>query len=198
MAIIQINSHQQMLDTLKKEAKNYVLLYKSGTESGDCSLGNVKTAAEKLEKAQVMLVDVAEVRDIHGIYNITSSPSLMVFEGERFINVVKGCNDPAYYISLFEESYFHPAMKEGEVRQKRVTVYSTPTCSWCNTLKSYLKSNNIRFTDVDVSKNQQAAEQMVRRSGQQGVPQTDIEGQIVIGFDKNKINSLLGIQQNLN
>lgn len=198
MAITHISSHQQLLNSLKKEAKNYVLLYKSGTESGSCSLENVKTAADKLEKTNVMLVDVSTVRDIHAQYNINSAPSLLVFEGERFINVVKGCNDPSYYISLFEESYFHPALKEGETRQKRVTVYSTPSCSWCTTLKNYLKTNNIRFTDVDVSKNQQAAEQMVKRSGQQGVPQTDIEGQIVVGFDKNKINSLLGIQQNAN
>lgn len=198
MAITHISSHQQLLDSLKKEAKNYVLLYKSGTESGSCSVENVKTAAQKLEKAHVMLVDVSTVRDIHAQYNISSAPSLLVFEGERFINVVKGCNDPSYYISLFEESYFHPALKDGETRQKRVTVYSTPSCSWCTTLKNYLKTNNIRFSDVDVSKNQQAAEQMVRRSGQQGVPQTDIEGQIVVGFDKNRINSLLGIQQNAN
>lgn len=198
MAITHISSHQQLLDSLKKESKNYVLLYKSGTESGSCSLENVKNAAEKLEKAHVMLVDVSTVRDIHVHYNISSAPSLLVFEGDRFTNVVKGCNDPSYYISLFEESYFHPALKDGEIRQKRVTVYSTPSCSWCTTLKNYLKTNNIRFTEVDVSKNQQAAEQMVRRSGQQGVPQTDIEGQIVVGFDKNKINSLLGIQQNAN
>jgi glutaredoxin len=61
-------------------------------------------------------------------------------------------------------------------------------------LKNHLKASNIRFTEVDVSQNQEAAEQMVRRSGQRGVPQTDIDGQIIVGFDKNKINSLLGIQ----
>ncbi|HIE15791.1 MAG TPA: NrdH-redoxin, partial [Bacteroidales bacterium] len=78
--------------------------------------------------------------------------------------------------------------------QKRVTVYSTPSCSWCNTLKTHLRKHRIRFTDIDVSQDQAAAEAMVRRSGQQGVPQTDIEGEIIIGFDKNRINTLLGIQ----
>lgn len=195
MATKSIHSHQEMLESLMPDAKNYVLLYKSDSESSKCSLANVKQATEKLEKVNVLLADVSIVRDIHTAYNVSSAPSLLVFEGSRFTNVVKGCNEPAYYIGLFEESYFHPLTKDGDQPKKHVTVYSTPACSWCKTLKTYLKSNNIRFTDVDVSRNQEAAEEMVRRSGQQGVPQTDIEGQIVIGFDKNRINALLGIQQ---
>lgn len=182
-----------MLELLKKDEKNYVLLYKSGSEASECSLNNITEASQKLENVNVLIADVGMVRDIHTVYGVTSAPSLLVFEGERFINVVKGCNEPAQYINLFEESYFHPLSSTGQPRQKRVTVYTTPTCSWCNTLKSYLKANNIQFTEVDVSRNQQAAEQMVRRSGQQGVPQTDIEGTIVVGFDKNRINTLLGI-----
>ncbi len=194
MAVTNISSHKQMLELLGKETKNYVLLYKSNTESGECSVQNILSATENLESVNVLLADVSTVRDIHTQYNITSSPSLLVFEGERFINVVKGCNDPAYYISLFEESWFHPVFKKDEPRQKRVTVYSTPGCSWCTTLKNHLKANNIRFTDVDVSRDQNAADRMVRRSGQRGVPQTDIEGQIIVGFDKSRINTLLGIQ----
>lgn len=193
MAISNVASHEEMLGLIRKDQKNYVLLYKSGSEASECSLKNITEAAEKLGKVNVMLADVSQVRDIHSVYGVTSAPSLLVFEGDRFINVVKGCNEPSHYINLFEEAYFHPLSTSGQPRQKRVTVYTTPTCSWCNTLKSYLKSNNIQYTEIDVSRNQQAAEQMVRRSGQQGVPQTDIEGTIVVGFDKNRINSLLGI-----
>ncbi len=184
-----------MLRALKVEQKNYVLLYKSGAEASDCSLQNLTAAAEKLSEVNVLTADVSSVRDIHTQYQVTSAPALLVFEGEKFVNTIKGCNDPAYYISLFEDALYVAVSREGEKKQKRVTVYSTPTCSWCNTLKSYLKSNHIQFTDIDVSKNQQAAEQMVRRSGQQGVPQTDIEGQLIVGFDKQRINSLLGINQ---
>ncbi|MDO8898287.1 MAG: glutaredoxin domain-containing protein [Bacteroidales bacterium] len=198
MATQNILSHSEMLDGLKKDSKNYILLYNSETEAGKCSLNNILTAAQKLDKVNVMTADVTKVRDIHSVYNINSSPSLLVFEGDRFINVIKGCNDPIYYISLFEESYFHPAMGDGQPKQKRVIVYSTPSCSWCSTLKRYLKSVNIHYTDIDVSRNQQAVEEMVRKSGQQGVPQMDIEGRIIVGFDKNKINLLLGIQSSNN
>jgi len=196
MAIQNIENHEVMRAAFKPDRKNYVLLYKAGNESSDCSLANLRQATEKMNDVNVLIADVNRVRDIHERYQVKSAPSLLVFEGDKYVNIVKGCNDPAYYIALFEESLFNAASKEGEVPQKRVTVYSTPSCSWCNTLKSYFKTHNIRFTDIDVSKNQSAAEQMVRRSGQQGVPQTDINGEIIIGFDKAKINRLLGIQSN--
>ncbi len=178
--------------------KTYVLLYKSGSEASDCAFRNLKEAASAFEKSAIVAADVSQVRDIHPHYGITSAPSLLVFEGDKLINVVKGCNDPSFYIGLFEESFIHPASKLSGKPQKSVTVYTTPSCSWCTTLKSYLRTNNIGFREVDVSRDQQAAADMVRRSGQQGVPQTSIDGQMVVGFDKNRINTLLGIQQNTN
>ena len=77
--------------------------------------------------------------------------------------------------------------------EKNVLVYSTPTCPWCIRTKQFLKDNNITFEDVDVSSNQQAAEEMVEKSGQMGVPVLDIGGQIIVGFDKTKIQSVLGL-----
>lgn len=76
---------------------------------------------------------------------------------------------------------------------KQVTVYSTASCPWCIRVKQFLKENNIEFTDIDVSVNQQAAELMIQKSGQMGVPVLDIEGKIIVGFDKEKIKAELGI-----
>ncbi|MBI2332492.1 MAG: NrdH-redoxin [Chloroflexi bacterium] len=78
--------------------------------------------------------------------------------------------------------------------QPKVVVFSTPTCSFCNMAKSYFREKGIRFTDIDVSHDQAAASDMVRRSGQMGVPVIDIGGKIVVGFNRPQINSLLGIQ----
>ena len=78
-------------------------------------------------------------------------------------------------------------------KQPRVIMFSTPTCSYCRKAKQYFRKNGIQFKDVDVSRDQAAARDMVRKSGQQGVPQTDIGGQVIVGLDKNRINSLLGI-----
>ena len=77
--------------------------------------------------------------------------------------------------------------------QPRVIVFSTPTCSFCNMAKKYFREKGIKFKDVDVSRDPIAARDMVRRSGQQGVPVIDIGGKIVIGFDRPKIDKFLGI-----
>ena len=75
----------------------------------------------------------------------------------------------------------------------KVRVYSTPTCPYCIRTKQFLKENNIEFEDIDVSTNQQASQEMVDKSGQMGVPVLDINGEIVVGFDKDKISQLLGL-----
>ena len=76
---------------------------------------------------------------------------------------------------------------------KNVMVYSTPTCPWCIRTKQFLKENNVPFMDFDVSSNSEKAEEMTQKSGQMGVPVLDIEGTIIVGFDKEKIKQSLGI-----
>ncbi len=78
-------------------------------------------------------------------------------------------------------------------RQPRVIVFSTPTCPHCRSAKRYLRQRGIRFTDVDVSRDSRAARDMVRISGQQGVPVITINGRPVVGFDRAKIDRLLGL-----
>ncbi len=76
---------------------------------------------------------------------------------------------------------------------KKVLVYSTPTCPYCIRAKQFLKDNNIIFEDIDVSVGQSAGEEMIRKSGQMGVPVLDIDGQIIVGFDKERIKESLGL-----
>ena len=76
---------------------------------------------------------------------------------------------------------------------KNVIVYSTPTCPWCIRVKQFLKENNILFLDWDVSVDKVAADEMVKKSGQMGVPVLDIDGEIIVGFDKDKIKQLLNL-----
>ncbi len=75
----------------------------------------------------------------------------------------------------------------------KVKVYSTPTCPYCKIAKQFLTENNIQFEDVDVSASQSAAQEMISKSSQMGVPVVDIDGQIVVGFDKARIKQLLGM-----
>jgi len=78
--------------------------------------------------------------------------------------------------------------------QPSVILFTTPTCSWCRTVKQYLRKHEIRFKEVDITRDQRAAQDMVRRSGQQGVPVTLINNRPVVGFNKNEINRLLDIR----
>ena len=74
-----------------------------------------------------------------------------------------------------------------------VTIYSTNTWPWCTKVKDYLSSKNIEYTTYDVSKDSDKAKEMVDKSGQRGVPVVDINGSIVVGFDKESIDKLLGL-----
>ena len=78
--------------------------------------------------------------------------------------------------------------------QPKVIIFTTPTCSFCNAAKRYFREKKIRFTDVDVSRDQRAAADMLRRTGQTGVPVILINNRPIVGFDKPKINRMLNIK----
>ncbi len=75
-----------------------------------------------------------------------------------------------------------------------IKIYSTPSCPYCVTLKEFFKEKGFLFEDIDVSQNQSAVDEMVKKTGQYGVPVVDIDGQVVIGFDREKIMQLLNIK----
>ena len=75
-----------------------------------------------------------------------------------------------------------------------ITIYSTPTCVYCKSLKEYFTEKNIKFEEVDVSVHEKELEKMVAISGQMGVPVVDIDGEVVIGFDKDKIDQILKLK----
>ncbi len=76
----------------------------------------------------------------------------------------------------------------------KVKVYSTPTCPYCDMAKKFLKENKVDFENIDVSRDEKAAEEMVDKSGQMGVPVIDIDGQIIVGFDKEAMKKALKIK----
>ncbi|HNU96730.1 MAG TPA: glutaredoxin domain-containing protein [Candidatus Portnoybacteria bacterium] len=80
-----------------------------------------------------------------------------------------------------------------EKTKLKVRIFSTPACPYCVALKGYLKERNIEFEDIDVSRNLEAQKEMIERSGQYGVPVADINGEIIVGFNQERINQLLNL-----
>lgn len=75
-----------------------------------------------------------------------------------------------------------------------IQIYSTPTCVYCRMAKEFLSEHNIAYTDYDVSQNTERRGEMVEKSGQMGVPVIDVDGEIIIGFDKARLIQLLNIK----
>lgn len=70
-------------------------------------------------------------------------------------------------------------------------MYSTPTCPYCHMLKDFLKEKGIKFEDIDVAADEKQAQEMISKSGQMGVPQIEINGKMIVGFDKAAIEAEL-------
>jgi glutaredoxin-like YruB-family protein len=76
-----------------------------------------------------------------------------------------------------------------------VKIYTTPTCPYCKLTKDFFKENGIEYTEVDVAADSAAANEMVKLSGQMGVPVIDIDGQIIVGWNKSALEEALGLKQ---
>lgn len=75
----------------------------------------------------------------------------------------------------------------------KVVIFSTPVCAYCHMAKEYFKKNNIAYTEYDVASDLQRRQEMLDKTHQFGVPVIEIDDKVVIGFDRAKINALLGL-----
>ncbi len=130
-------------------------------------------------------------------FHIASIPTVAVFRDGKLIDRQVGVRPAPIYRKALDAA-LQPVAAASATAPKSapkhsVTVFSTPTCPWCSKLKSYLREHQVAFKEVDVSVDDRAAKQMVQRSGQMGVPQAWIDGQTIVGFDRKRIDALLGI-----
>ncbi len=193
MELKSVSSYDELKKELQSHERGFVLLYKAGSDTSECALGRLETQEVDHDNVVVLKVDVSKTRDIHPKYSVTSVPSLLQFDNEELKNVIKGCMTVDYYKSVINGIYSKSSSTDGVEKQKRVVVYGTPSCSWCKRIRDYFNENNVKYRYIDVAANPTIAEEMKRKSGQMGVPQTEIDGQMIVGFDKPKINRLLGL-----
>ncbi|MFC1663918.1 glutaredoxin family protein [Patescibacteria group bacterium] len=77
----------------------------------------------------------------------------------------------------------------------KVRLFITPACPYCFTLKEFLKEHNVEFEEIDVSENEKAKEEIIKKSGKLEAPILEVDDEIVVGFDKEKISKLLNIKE---
>ena len=178
----------------KKEKLKIILFYTEKSQSSLETLGIFKELHEEFEDIPIYTVNASKVRTIHPVYHIDSVPAVLVIRDNENRNIIYGKQTKNYYEKIFLKTPL-AINNDGGSSQPNVTVYSTPTCTYCNQLKTYLRKNRIFFNDVDVAVDPNAAQELQQRTGQTGVPQTDIDGEIIVGFDRPRINELLGIKK---
>jgi thioredoxin 1 len=160
-----------------------------------------RLAVEFQGRATIGKLNVDEYPVVAARYQIRGIPTVGIFRSGRLINQLVGVRSERAYRAALETALV--SAEHVQVTAKKsmsttaakhsVTVFSTPTCPWCTRLKTYLREKQIAFKDVDVSRDAAAAQDMIHRSGQMGVPQAWIDGQVVVGFDRRRIDALLGL-----
>jgi glutaredoxin-like YruB-family protein len=188
-----VNSYKDLESGISPVGRSFLLLYKSGTGQSDCALERLQNIHGETP-TPFFTADVNRVRDIHERLEVSTVPSLVVFENGLKVNIIKGCQTESVYSSILSGREIGNFQGAEMGKNKQVTVYTTPTCTWCTTLKTYLDQKQVRYREINVASDSSAAEAMFRKSGQQGVPQTEINGQMIVGFDRNRINQLLEIK----
>lgn len=73
----------------------------------------------------------------------------------------------------------------------KVKIYSTPTCVYCNMAKDWFKEKNIEYEEIDVAADETKRNELIAKTGQLAVPIIEVDGEMIIGFDKNRLSQLL-------
>ncbi len=151
---------------------------------------------EKHPDQLAFAVDVMKLRDVHRRFGVEVVPTVLVVQGGSVLQSLEGAQSEEYYENAIapRPGGSSAARKGRKDAGHKVTVYTTDTCPWCVRVKAYLRESKVAFTEINVQRDQSAARRMVAKSGQHGVPQVEIDGTMVVGFDRGRIDSLLGLR----
>ena len=176
-------------DALAKSASLVVGFFGSFSEAATRGRATFERWCARHPEVEAWVVDVGEVKGVHRALGVDAVPTIVVVRAGKPERSIVGVQ-PEEYLDAALLGVASPAAGK---REHRVTVFVTDTCPWCTRVKSYLREKHVQFAEVNVQRDASALRKMVARSGQQGVPQLDIDGSFVVGFDKPRIDALLGI-----
>jgi len=187
----------ETLQAIREKHADYFLLAFWGkfSDTADRALKELEHFASENKDVPLFLVDVQKVKGVHKEFNVTRVPTVLAVEKGKVAKSAEGVQSARFYSFHFAGAAPSRAGDSGQARVRRVVVYSGPGCPACGQLKNYLRRHGVSYRDVDISRDPQAAERLARRSGMMAVPQTDINGSLVVGFDQAKLSRLLGIRE---
>jgi len=189
-----IEDQEQLREAAQRLDYFILVFWGSFSEAAGRALDELTELGREYEKVPLYVVDVQKLKGIHKEYGVESVPTVLAMKNGREAERIAGVESAAFYATqLLGMAPSHVARPSGK-KPLRVTVYTSPGCAPCGLVKTYLRDHGISFRSVDISRDERAAREIVRRSGQQAVPQIDINGRIVVGFDRGKLANLLGIR----
>ncbi len=196
MALEKLDDSARLLESMDPANRSLVLgFFGDFSEASRKALPEFERACSEHPGERAILVDAAKAREANARFGVSSVPTVLVVKGTRILQKIVGAQTAAFYSrALFGGSAASPAQPQGEARPAhRVVIYTSDTCHFCTLAKAHLRKHAVPFQEINVSRDDKAAQRMVAKSGQQGVPQLDIDGSVVVGFDKARIDSLLGL-----
>ena len=189
MSLIRIHDSRALFAALSTgDDKAVVGFFDPPSEASQQTQPEFERFCAEHEDLGTYLVDLQTNRDLAGAFGVDVVPSVLELDGTSVLRKIVGPQTSAFYAQTLAGGAGRPTVAQPS---HRVQVYTTSSCPWCVKVKAYLKQHGVAFEEINVSTDPRAAQRMVARSGQQGVPQLDIDGHVVVGFDKRRIDSLL-------
>ncbi len=180
MSVQKIDSKKELTELIANK-NALVMIHHSGSLASRTVLKTVTALADS--GVNVGVADILEYKEISKELGVTAVPTVIGFaEGKESDRT----------IGIQSESFYRGLLVPKSEKQKKVILYKTPTCPWCNVAKKHLDSRGVSYTEIDVSTDFAAADRLMKKSGQTGVPQIEIGDEIVVGADVKKMDALLG------
>jgi glutaredoxin-like YruB-family protein len=192
MEWIKNNEH---FEEIQKSHQDFLILFFFGNFSSSAkrALEEIENFNKENKEMPVYGIDVEKIKGIHKLFEVVSVPTVVAIKNGEIIQKIEGVENSQFYTRIFSAAHPSSHKKSEKVASHRIIVYTTPTCPACRSVKTYFRTRNINFREVDVSQDSNSAQMLVKRSGQMAVPQIDIDGHLIVGFDSVKINKLLSI-----
>ncbi len=187
-----IEDHKHLGEVQEKHKEFLIVLfYGAFSSASKRALAELQQFSKDNGEVPVYVIDVERVKGAHRAFGVKNVPTVFSLRQGKVTQRLEGVESAQFYARIFSGAHpSHHKTGKGTVSHQ-VIVYSGPGCPACGTAKAYLRRRGVTFREVDIARDQHAAQSLVRRSGQMAVPQIDIDGHLVVGFDQAKIDRIL-------